>query len=229
MQRFLDQLPQVIATKADPQRRRPDDEERLQRIVARIVEATLHHRQASFLYHSVSSHRTKKYVVHPYRLAHAQGGLYVIAFVPEYGEVRTFAAERITDISLLEDTFEPPDELPDQAFPHSLGVHSGPPERISLMFSAEVAEYVRAREWHRSQQLEPQPDGRLRMTLDVCRDQALAAWILSFGPKAVVLAPRDLKLEIADAHRRAAAAYVRDESLPNGGEGRSGVHLGEGR
>ena len=97
-------------------------------------EATLHQRQASITYHSRSSDRTKQYLVHPYRLAYAQGALYLLAYVPEYHEVRTFAVERIQELSLLEETFTPIEELPEEAFPHSLGVHSGPPERIALEF-----------------------------------------------------------------------------------------------
>ena len=41
------------------------------------------------------------------------------------GEVRTFAVDRIQELSLLEERFTPIEELPDAAFPHSLGVHSG--------------------------------------------------------------------------------------------------------
>ena len=61
--------------------------------------------------------------------------------------------ERIQEISLLEERFTPIEELPDAAFPHSLGVHSGPPERVEIEFQPAVADYVRAREWHPSQQL----------------------------------------------------------------------------
>ena len=60
-------------------------------IVARLLEATLHFRVTTMRYHSVSSARIKDYVVHPYRLAFAQGGLYLLAYVPEYSDVRTFA------------------------------------------------------------------------------------------------------------------------------------------
>ena len=91
MRQFLDQLPRVIAAKADPSRRR--DDPRRQQIIARALEATLHLRQASITYHSKSSERTKTYLVHPYRLAYAQGGLYLLAYVPEYREVRTFAVD----------------------------------------------------------------------------------------------------------------------------------------
>src|SRR5712692_2646401 len=66
MRQFLDQLPRVIATKADPMRRRIDP--RQQSIVARALEATLHLRQAHLTYYSKASDRTKTYVIHPYRL-----------------------------------------------------------------------------------------------------------------------------------------------------------------
>ena len=205
MRQFLDQLPHVIAAKPDPLRRRVDDA--LQQIAGRALEATLYHRQAVLIYHSRSSERTKSYLVHPYRLAYAQGGLYLLAFVPEYGEVRTFAVERIQELSLQEERFTPIEELGDDAFPNSLGVHSGPPERVAIDFQPAVADYVRARHWHRSQALSPSDDGGVRMTLDVCLDQALKSWILSFGPFAKVVAPEPLAREIAEQFEKGRALY----------------------
>jgi predicted DNA-binding transcriptional regulator YafY len=208
MRQFLDQLPRVISTKPDPRRKRHGAHNQQQpQIVARALEATLHMRQAEVTYHSKSSERTKTYLMHPYRLAYAQGGLYLLAYVPEYGEVRTFAIERIQNISLLEERFTPIEELPDTAFPHSLGVHSGPPERIEIEFEPAVADYVRAHEWHASQNIEDSTDGHVLMTLDVCRDRSLLSWILSFGPFARVRAPEDLAREIAEQFKEARAKY----------------------
>jgi predicted DNA-binding transcriptional regulator YafY len=206
MRQFLDQLPRVIAAKADPMRRL--DNPRQQTFIARALEATLHHRQAHITYHSKSSDRTKTYLVHPYRLAHAQGGMYLLAYVPEYREVRTFALERIQDVSLLEERFTPIEELPDAAFPHSLGVHSGPPERVEIAFEPAVADYVRAREWHPSQQVREAGAGGVTMTLDVCLDRALHSWILSFGPFARVVSPESLAHEIAEQFAEATARYA---------------------
>jgi predicted DNA-binding transcriptional regulator YafY len=205
MRQFLDRLPRVLASKPDPMRKR--DDPRQQRLAARLLEATLHRRQASLIYHSQSSDRTKTYLVHPYRLAHALGGLYLLAYVPEYHEVRTFALERVQEVSLLEDKFTPIEELPDEAFPDSLGVHSGPPERIELEFQPAVADYVVAREWHQSQKLEPASAGRVRMTLDVCVDRSLQSWILSFGPFARVISPAHLARTIAGQIDEAGAQY----------------------
>ncbi len=206
MRAFLDQLPRVIATKADPMRRRFDP--RQQPIIARALDATVNQRQAKLTYYSKSSDRTKTYLIHPYRLAYAQAGLYLLAYVPEYGQVRTFAVERIEDLSLLEERFTPIEELPSEAFPHSLGVHSGSPEHVEIDFQPAIADYVSAREWHPSQQLRDNgPDG-LRLTLDVCLDRALQSWILSFGPFARVIAPDALVKDIAEQFEEARARYA---------------------
>ena len=206
MRAFLDQLPRVIATKTDPMRRRFDP--RHQPIIARALEATIQQRQAKLTYYSKSSDRTKTYLIHPYRLAYAQAGLYLLAYVPEYGQVRTFAVERIEDLSLLEERFTPIEELPNEAFPHSLGVHSGPPERVEIEFQPAVADYVRARQWHPSQQIHDDAGGGVRLTLDVCLDRALHSWILSFGPFARVVGPDALVRDIAEQFEEARARYA---------------------
>jgi predicted DNA-binding transcriptional regulator YafY len=205
MRRFLDQLPHVIASKPDPARRRTNP--RQQQLIARALEATLHQRQANLTYFSHASQRTSTYLIHPYRLAYAQGGLYLLAWVPEYQEVRTFALERMQDISLLEERFTPTEELPSEAFPHSMGVHSGAPERVEVEFSASAADYVRAREWHQSQVLQDMPDGSVRLALDVCVDRALRSWILSFGAQARVLVPEALARDISAQLDEARARY----------------------
>ncbi len=212
MQRFLDQLPRVLSAKTQPHAPAGADRTKIE---ARALEATLHQRQAVITYHSRSSDRTKQYLVHPYRLAYAQGALYLLAYVPEYQEVRTFAMERMQELSLLEETFTPIEDLPDEAFPHSLGVHSGPPERVEIEFQPAVADYVRARTWHPSQRLSETDAGGVAMTLDVCRDRALQSWILSFGPFARVVSPEPLVKEIASQFEEARAQY-RDAELQKG-------------
>jgi len=205
MQRFLDQLPRVLSATSQPQA--IANASLRTRIEARALEATLHQRQAEITYYSKSSDRTKAYLVHPYRLAYAQGALYLLAYVPEYAEVRTFAVDRISELSLREDSFTPIEELPDEAFPHSLGVHSGPPERVEIEFQPAAAEYVRTRTWHASQQLRETDNGGVAMTLDVCLDRALESWILSFGPFARVVSPERLMRTIADQFQEARAQY----------------------
>ena len=170
MRQFLDRLPLVLQAKAEPGTlaagdaagAAPTPRELAARSAraAQLVEATLHHRRIAMRYHSMSSDREKAYLIEPYRLVFAQGGLYVVAYVPEYGQQRTFAVDRILGLSLTEERFEPADDVPEEAFAHSLGVHQGtPPQAVSIWFAPRIARYVKERVWHASQQAEDQPDG----------------------------------------------------------------------
>jgi predicted DNA-binding transcriptional regulator YafY len=193
--RYLDQLPSVLATKPEPQKKRDSPQHRT--TVARLVEATLFHRKAAITYHSFSSRRVKDYQVEPYRLAYGQGGLYLFAYVPEYGQMRTFAVERIKRLSLLEEHFSPVRETVDAPFAGSLGINSsGKTERVEIEFSPRVAPYIQERTWHQSQKISVEADGAIVLAMTVCIDWALTSWILSFGPFARVVTPSVLAEQI---------------------------------
>jgi predicted DNA-binding transcriptional regulator YafY len=204
MRQFLDRLPAVLATKPGPRARGGDA---ASDIVGRLLEATLHFRVATMRYHSVSSAKVKDYVLHPYRLAFAQGGLYLVAYVPAYEAVRTFAIDRIKSVSLEKHTFTPPPDMPDDVFANSLGVNTGPAARVEIAFDSQIAPYVRARVWHGSQQVRDNDDGSLTLTMDVCHDWALRSWILSWGAFARVVAPAALAKQIADDLAKTTARY----------------------
>jgi predicted DNA-binding transcriptional regulator YafY len=213
MRQFLDRLPLVMQAKAEPGSQSamgaPASKQSAPRSarVAQLLDATLHHRRIAMRYHSFSSNRDKDYVLEPYRLVFAQGGLYVVAFVPEYKQLRTFAVERILSLSVTEDRFDPVD-LPEDAFAHSLGVNQGTPERIEIAFEPRIARYVKERVWHASQQTQESEDGTLTMTLNVCNDWALRSWILGFGPLARVIAPPELAGQILDEIEQTRSRYV---------------------
>lgn len=205
MRQFLDRLPTVLAAKPGPRARGGDSSADL---TGRLLEATLHCRVTGMRYHSLSSGRVKDYVVHPYRLAFAQGGLYLLAYVPAYGDVRTFAVDRIASVSLEQETFTPEQPMGSEVFANSLGVNSGPPARVDIAFDARVAPYVRARVWHTSQQVREGADGSLLLSMDVCHDWALRSWILSWGAFARVVAPAALAEEVRSDLQAATARYT---------------------
>jgi predicted DNA-binding transcriptional regulator YafY len=204
MRQFLDRLPTVLAAKPGP-RAHPADA--ASDIVGRLLDATLHCRVVTMRYHSVSSGREKDYLIHPYRLAFAQGALYLLAFVPEYQDIRTFAIDRIASVSIDKATFTPRQPIGDDVFAHSLGVNTGPPARVEIEFDARVAPYIRARVWHASQQLIEGPDGQLTLAMDVCHDWALRSWILSWGPYGRVRTPISLAKEIESDLQSAERKY----------------------
>ena len=157
-------------------------------------------------YHSFSSNRDKSYLVEPQRLVFAQGALYLLAFVPEYDELRTFSVDRILGLSLTEDRFEP-QVLSEEAFAHSLGVHQGTPEPIAIAFEPSMSRYIRDRIWHPSQTIDERPDGGLILRMTVSNDWALRSWILGFGALARVETPPDLAAQIVDEIERTRTRY----------------------
>jgi predicted DNA-binding transcriptional regulator YafY len=218
MRQFLDRLPLVIQAKAEPGSQSLGDEPSTPATasrqsaprsarVAQLLDATINHRRAVMRYHSFSSEREKEYLIEPYRLVFAQGGFYVVAFVPEYRALRTFAVERIRSLSLTEERFDPID-LPADAFENSLGVNQGTPERIEIVFEPRIARHLRERVWHPSQQIQEAADGRLTMTLQICNDFALRSWILSFGPLARVVSPPELVRQIQEEADKTRLQYA---------------------
>jgi predicted DNA-binding transcriptional regulator YafY len=213
MRQLLDRLPLVMQAKAEPGTQGvvddAEDETAARRSgrVTQLLDASMHHRRVTMRYHSFSSNREKEYLIEPYRIVFAQGGMYVVANVPEYGQMRTFAVERIQSLSLTGERFEP-QELAEDAFAHSLGVNQGPPERVEIAFEPRIARYVKERTWHASQEAREQPDGSLTLVLHVCNDFALRSWILGFGPAARVVSPPALAAQIKDEADRVRALYA---------------------
>lgn len=205
MREFLATMPQVLSAKTNPGARpMPAPVVDLTR---RLLDATRERRVITMRYFSASANKAKTYELHPYRLALASGGVYLVAWVPAYDEFRTFAVGRIEKLSLGDETFRRTHELPDNLFSESMGVFWGEPQRVHLQFSARVTPFVRGRVWHESQQVTELADGGLDVTLDVTTDWALRSWLLGFGGDVRVLAPPALAAELRDELARGLAQY----------------------
>lgn len=203
---FLDMLPALVET--TPGAVKKPGTKKYEEHVGRLIEAAADQAVCAMTYFSASRGSTREYVVHPYRVTHAHGGLYLLAWVPEYAEIRTFAMERIQKLSRREERFTRQAELSADAFGNSLGVNRGKPTTVVLSFTPGIAIYVRERVWHKSQVLEDLPDGRIRMTLNVCADAALRTWVLGFGAHARIESPSWLAEEILEQLDAAREAYV---------------------
>jgi predicted DNA-binding transcriptional regulator YafY len=208
MWKFIESLPDALGAKEHASRPRGAASARA---IDVVMNAILARRRIRMRYHSFSSQQVKDYVVEPYRLAYAQGGLYLQAFVPDYSEMRTFAAQRIEQAIALEESFNPIADAPSDVFPDSLGAFSGTPETVVIEFSAAEAPYVREREWHASQVIEELPDGRIRLTLNVVIDWELQAWVMGFGPAARVIEPDAFARRIVESLEETRATYLRTE------------------
>lgn len=208
MWKFIDSLPDALGAKEHASHPHSSG---AAKTIDTLMSAILARRRVRMRYHSFSSQQVKDYVVEPYRLAYAQGGLYLQAFVPDYSEIRTFAAQRVQQAVALEESFSPVEHSPTAVFPDSLGAFSGTPETVVIEFSAAEAPYVREREWHASQAIEELTGGRIRLTLHVVIDWELQAWVMGFGPAAKVITPEAFARRIIESLEEARATYLRTE------------------
>ena len=64
-----------------------------------------------------------------------------------------------------------------------------------------------SRNIHPSQRIEPRPDGRLRLSLDLADLTEVPAWILGFGSLAEVVEPTSLRDRVSAELREALARY----------------------
>jgi predicted DNA-binding transcriptional regulator YafY len=206
MRAFFDGLPAFLGAKTEPNIKLRDRE--TQALVARLLQATFDQRRVTMSYHSFKSRKVKDYVIEPYRLVYAQGGLYVIANVPKYGGQRTFAIERIKKLAALDERFVAPEGAAEHVFSNSLGVNVGEPSHIEIEFSPAVAPYVRERRWHQTQKIRAGADGSIVMSLEVCDDPALRSWVMGFGSGARVLAPERLARALFNDLDRARSIYA---------------------
>ena len=201
---YLSRIQDLFSARPDPWK----DYSKKQDVIAGLIDAILHQRQARVAYYSFNSKRTKSYDLDPYRLVYYRGGLYLYARAHEYGEVRTFAVERMQKIEVLDQGFEvPADFSPTEYARSAFGIFGGKAETVELVFDAAIAGYVRERNWHESQKLADEADGGVRLSMEVAPSFDLKAWIKGFLPHVRVIRPASLRDEIAREIDAARAAF----------------------
>lgn len=142
----------------------------------------------------------------PFSMVVFKHGLYVVGrhlddpkegLAIQSGPSARFAAERFTEAEALRmhPFAVPMDFRLDDELQSAFDLHSGDPAvtfRVVIEFSKERAPYAKAREWHRQQTLEPQPDGSVLLSFPCSNLAPVVSWVLEWGPHARAVEPREL-------------------------------------
>ena len=81
--------------------------------VTGLREAAAANRVARIVYRSLSREETTERDIEPWNVFTTLGNWYVMAHCRHVDDTRTFRVDRIKEMSLLDETFDPPDELPE--------------------------------------------------------------------------------------------------------------------
>ncbi|HYL40238.1 MAG TPA: WYL domain-containing protein [Candidatus Binatus sp.] len=155
----------------------------------------------------VSRRMVRPWLVEPSLRTHA---LYLIGYDEDRRAMRTFKIERIRSVGLTPRSFERPEAASLEAeLRRGWDIISDqPPVEVRLRFSPAVADRVLETRWHPEQRTERERDGSLLWTTTVSGVIEIRLWILEWGDDVEVLAPADLRADVAERLRRAAARYA---------------------
>ncbi len=151
------------------------------------------------------SARVRPYLIEPSLQTHA---LYLIGWDETRNGMRTFKIERIRDVSLTPDSFDAPGAEIDGMFERAWDIIADQdPAEVVLRFSPAVASRVREARWHPTERVDEAADGSLEWRATVAGTIEIRLWILSWGDDVEVLAPAELRADVAGRLQRAAALY----------------------
>jgi proteasome accessory factor B len=204
--RHLERTVDVLAS-------RPPDE-RLTRNLRMLARAWADRRVVELTYDAATyspGRPPRRSRVHPYLLeaSATTRALYLIGFDESRGAVRTFKLQRILELSLTPDGFEPTDPAAlQEGLGRAWGVIADQEEvEVELRFDAAIAGLVTETTWHPSESVTREPDGSVTWRARVPGTLEIRRWILQWGAQVEVLAPPELRDEVAATYRKAGARY----------------------
>jgi len=158
------------------------------------------HRCLEFKYRSLKSDKAKDWIIAPYfiEITGTSYSTYVLGKVikGEREGIITFKLDRMSDVRLLEDSFDIPDGLKlDELLSSRWGVMRGEETDVKLKFSLQLTRRVKESIWHPSQVIEDLPDGGCIMTVRIGSVLEMTPWIRGWGVDVEVLQPDSLRNE----------------------------------
>jgi proteasome accessory factor C len=147
--------------------------------------------------------------VSPQRLVYYRDNWYLDAWCHLREGPRTFALDAITEACLLDvEAQEIPQPDMDAHHAASYGIFAGTPLHLAVMrFNARRARWVAKELWHRDQEGRFLDDGSYELRVPYSNPLELIMDVLKYGPDVQVIAPDELRREVARRLREALLVY----------------------
>lgn len=153
----------------------------------------------------------------PYGIVYHQASIYIVAAAAEMDasdpeRIRHWKLDRFKKAEVTDDYFKlPPDFDLEEHLGGSIGIfaaHQSLDFRIKI--SAVAASWVTEDPWHPRQQVEPQEDGSIILTVKAAHELEIIPRVLALGPEAEVLGPESCRQAIQARIQKMAAVYSQD-------------------
>ena len=178
--------------------------------MATITEAMQQGHVIRMTYHAFWKMSAQKVELEPYFVKAFRKRWYVIGYNRKDRQIKTYALDRVVELSLTTDTFEfPADFNPANYFAQSFGVirSDEQPEAIRLRATMRQAQYLRALPLHHSQREYEVGDGYVDFIYNMYITYDLIQELLSLGREIEVISPAKLRNEIRNKLQAALDLY----------------------
>jgi predicted DNA-binding transcriptional regulator YafY len=171
--------------------------------------AVLERKRLRITYYSRARDEETQREISPQRLVHYRENWYLDAWCHLRQDIRSFAVDAIRTAAMLDQAaLDLTEEQLDTVLAAGYGIFSGRDVQwAELRFSPQRARWVAAEQWHPQQRSRTQADGSYVLELPYSDSRELIMDILKHGAQVEVVAPRDLRDQVAEALRAAAAIY----------------------
>ncbi len=159
-----------------------------------LAKAVSRRQQLELAYRKPGQKEGERRMVDPYHLANINGEWFLFAYDHARKDIRTFVPARIQSVHPTGKTFERSRKFSlEDRLRDSFGVHSGEGEYdVVIRFNSRVADYIREKKWHESQQLRNLKGGGVELRMKLSGLVEVGRWILGWGGDARVIHPREL-------------------------------------
>lgn len=148
--------------------------------------------------------------VQPIAVKEARFRWYLIAKDNKDNKFKTFGLDRISNLRVLEKTFESLNYNPKTAFQHSFGIvtkENGIPQKVVLSFSHKQSKFIKSFPLHHSQNTIIDTKGEFRIELLLHPTYDFVMELMSIGSQVKVLEPLSLQEEIKTKLKEALKLY----------------------
>lgn len=154
------------------------------------------------LSYSAPMKKPKSYDIWPIGLFEQNGNLYLYSYNPKHQDTQTNACSRVQGVTLKEERFTLPEgtdigKMRELADPFGITL-KGKKTKVRILIEKEQAFYEKEKRWPEGTSITPKEDGSIILETKTGNIPACTMWILSLGPKAKVLSPKSLRLQIAE-------------------------------
>ncbi len=188
----------------------PKDYSDKSEILRDCIHSMIHRKVLRIYYKAINKRTSSQHELKIYTLLQYRSGLYLIGRTEKGDRITLFALERVTKTKKTSVTFNyPPDYSPQDYVDGAFGIIKGDGKLYNVVvnFSGKLGDIITSRKWHKTSSTKLLKDGTIQLSMTLSSLDQVVPWVLSFGNKAKVIKPKELKHAILGELKGLANSY----------------------